>query len=673
VVVPVALLSVSLAPRRTLLILVPLLAVAGLVLALVLLPGGRPSGALARAAGTAPGSPSAPVTLGGPFGRIALATGWTVADDPEARGTGRDWQQGGFKGKAVTVPYVPNAARITGARGVLSHRGSVAWYRRTIQVDRDGQYAIAFGSVNHHATVWLDGKQLAKHTGEFLPFEARASLKAGRTYTLVVRADWRDPEKMKLQGWHRLWFNFGGINREVTLRRLGPSEVRSPYVTTVLGGGKARVTVSADVVNRSTARDVRLQGVLRRDGQEIPIAFGPVRLEAGANARVSATVEVDDPALWAPGSPSLYDLTLSVPNESAYQTRVGLRQIEKRGTDVFLNGKRIELRGASIHEDAPGYGTGLHAEQMDALVGDLEKIGANATRAQHPLAPALLERLDAAGILVWQGIGPTDSPGAWMNKTPAQARSARERVQTTLDETQSHPSIVVWNLVNEIARNGNSQGQVPYLRAMTKKLKAEDPGRLIALDVWATPVKYSREDPLGGARVPDRMGAVYRDVDAIGITSYQGWYSEPGRSMAHLRDSVARFTDAVAKVYAGKILVLTEFGAEANGENPRDRPGGYGYQAELLKTTIEAYAANPRVSGMVVWNLRDFGVAPTFIGGSIRRTYKGTIRLVRGLNQKGLFTYGGRPKPSVAVVRDALLKATAGAPGSTAATTAPAK
>ncbi|WP_022930189.1 glycoside hydrolase family 2 protein [Patulibacter americanus] len=662
----------SLAPRRTLLILAALLVAAGLVAAVLLLPGGRPAGTAAHAAQPVPGAPGTPVTLGGPFGRVALSTGWTVADDPRTQGTGRGWQQGGFRGRAVTVPYVPNAARITGARGVVSHRGSVAWYRRTIRVDEDGQYAVAFGSVNHHATVWLDGKQLAKHTGEFLPFEARTTLEAGRTYTLVVRADWRDPERMKRQGWHRLWFNYGGINREVTLRRLGPSEVRSPYVTTVLQGGKARVTVSADVVNRTgtAAREVPLQGVLRRDGQEIPIAFAPVTLEPAKDARVTATVSVDDPALWAPGSPHLYDLTLSVPNESAYQTRVGLRQIEKRGTDVFLNGKRIELRGASLHEDAPGYGTGLHARQMDALVADLERIGANATRAQHPLAPALLERLDAAGILVWQGIGPTDSPGAWTNKTPAQARSARERVQTTLDETQSHPSIVVWNLVNEIARNGNSQGQIPYLRAMTKKLKAEDPGKLLALDVWATPVEYSREDPLGGARVPDRMGAVYRDVDAIGITSYQGWYSEPGRPMAVLRDSVARFTDAVAKVYAGKILVLTEFGAEANGENPRDRPGGYGYQADLLKTTIEAYAANPRVSGMIVWNLRDFGVAPTFFGGSIRRTYGDTIRLVRGLNQKGLFTYGGRPKPSVAVVRDALLQATAGAPGSTAATTA---
>jgi hypothetical protein len=655
---------VSFAPRRTLLILVPLAAVLAL-LAVLLLPGGASK---SHAAEPAAADVTKPVTISGPFGRVALGGAWTVAEDARNQGLDKNWKAGTFPGKDVTIPYVPNAGRITGAGGVISHRGSIAWYRTKITVDSDGQYAIAFGSVNHKATVWVDGKQVAKHTGEFLPFDARTSLKAGE-HTLVVRADWRDPEKMKADGWHRLWFNFGGINREVTIRKLGPSEVQAPYVTTTLpAGGGAKVRVSALVVNRSVERDLQLSGVMRREGQEIAFQFPKVRLKPRASQRVETEVTVDDPQLWSPGSPSLYDLTLAVPNESAYQTRIGLRQVEKRGTNIFLNGERITLRGASIHEDAPGAGTGLRPEQMDSLVGDLKEIGANATRAQHPLSPALLERLDAAGILLWQGVGPTDSPGSWKSDTPAKAAVARQRVQTTLDEQQTHPSIIVWNLVNEIARNGGKDnGQVPFIRAMSQKLKREDPGKLIALDVWATPVKYKPNDPVGGARVPDRMGPVYQYVDAIGITSYQGWYSDPGKPMSFLKDSIGRFTSQIKKIYAGKILVLTEFGAEANGENPTNRPGGYAYQANLLKTTIDTYSADPKMSGSIVWNLRDFGVAPTFIGGSIQRTLEraglGRIRLVRGLNQKGLFTYSGQPKPSVAPVREALKRAADGTAG----------
>ena len=53
---------------------------------------------------------------------------------------------------------------------------------------------------------------------------------------------------------------------------------------------------------------------------------------------------------------------------------------------------------------------------------------------------------------------------------------------------------------------------------------------------------------------------------------------------------------------------------------------------------------------MLVWNLQDFALSPNFEGGSIRRRAP-EIALARGINQKGLFTYGGRAKPAAAVVR----------------------
>jgi hypothetical protein len=61
---------------------------------------------------------------------------------------------------------------------------------------------------------------------------------------------------------------------------------------------------------------------------------------------------------------------------------------------------------------------------MDRLVARVRRLHANAVRAQHPLSPPLLERLDAAGILVWQGIGPVDHPGEWVATTPARMHVA---------------------------------------------------------------------------------------------------------------------------------------------------------------------------------------------------------------------------------------------------------
>ena len=94
---------------------------------------------------------------------------------------------------------------------------------------------------------------------------------------------------------------------------------------------------------------------------------------------------------------------------------------------------------------------------------------------------------------------------------------------------------------------------------------------------------------------------------------------------------------------------MTEFGAEANGRNETTSPGGYAFQSHLLDVHLSTYASIPNLAGALVWNLRDFAVAPTFYGGSIKRQVP-DIKLLRGINQKGLFDLRYAAKPSVEVV-----------------------
>src|SRR5207244_6474491 len=124
------------------------------------------------------------------------------------------------------------------------------------------------------------------------------------------------------------------------------------------------------------------------------------------------------------------------------------------GGRLYLNGRRLRLHGASLHEDVEGRGDALRPSDMDALVAELKAIGANATRAQHGLNEALLERLDRAGILVWQGVGPVDAPGAWTSDDALRGHVARERVRATVRQERLHPSVIAWNRVDEGAGNG---------------------------------------------------------------------------------------------------------------------------------------------------------------------------------------------------------------------------
>jgi Glycosyl hydrolases family 2, TIM barrel domain/Glycosyl hydrolases family 2 len=580
----------------------------------------------------------------GPGGRTAL-TRWTLRTDPADRGIALGWQRGGFGGGAVSLPNVVDPTRYAGPAAQSNYEGSVAWYRTALTAPTAGVYALTFQSANFTADVWIDGHALGSHRGSYLPFELRDRLAAGR-HTLVVRVDWRDPGAQSQLGYHRTWFNWGGLDGEVDVRAIGSSELANPTIQTTLapaagsaGGAAGSTTVKIGVEVRNdgaSGRAIVPEGSLSRGGQTIALSFPELRLGHGQAARASTSVTVPEPALWSPASPSLYQLTLAVGHESSYSARVGLRQLTWHGGRVYLNGQRLLLHGASIQEDALGHGDALTPGDENAIVSELRAIGANAVRTQHPLYPSLLERLDAAGILVWQGIGPVEGAGNWYSSTPTLLAAAEGQARTAAIADELHPSIFAWNLVDEVAENGRDSAEVSYVQTLTRWLHARDPARMVAVDVW-------------GDHPPTHPGALYREADAIAETDYSGWYDSPQHSPAAVSAEISRRLEAMRRTFAGRVLAVSEFGAESNGLNPGGSPGSYSFQAALLARHIRAYVADPQLSGMFVYLLRDYPLVPTFEGGSIHGVLPG-LRLIEGINQKGLFSYGGQPKQAVGTI-----------------------
>jgi len=577
-----------------------------------------------------------PTIYAGPGDRAQLDGLWRFRGDPKAKGLDRNYQAGKFGGELVRLPYVPDATKISGRRGIPYYRGKVVWYRTKLDVPTDGSYAIRFESVNHKADVFIDGKRVGKHTGEYLPFEVKAALKAGKRHSLVVRADYRGPTAMKRDGWHRLWFNFGGINRGASIRRIGSSELMHPTMRTRLSGGAALVDLGVHVHNNGEPRPLGVKGTLSRGDKQVEFEFPAKPVAKEGTEVLQASVRIDNPELWTPGSPNLWELALQVPGEATYRARVGLREVRADGSRLLLNGAPIRLRGASIHEDVFGRGDGLRPSDQDRVVKQLKAIDANATRTQHPLDPGLLERLDAAGIMIWQGVGPTDAPGAWTSRGARRVRVAKDRVRTTFRQAQLHPSIITWNLANEVAGDGHPKGQIPYIDSIAEELHRIDPSRPVALDIW-------------GAHPPRKPSRIYRNIDMIGWTNYIGWYEATQASQAELRKLIRTRLAKLRGIFPNKVIAVTEFGAEANGRNTTAKPGGYAFQSQLLDLHLSTYASIPYLAGALIWNLRDFAVNPTFYGGSIRKEVP-NITLVRGLNQKGLFDVRNTAKPSVKVV-----------------------
>jgi hypothetical protein len=488
--------------------------------------------------------------------------------------------------------------------------------------------------------VFVDGVEVRRHTGAYEPFTARPDLARGR-HTVAVRVDWRAPERQAQEGYARGWFNHGGLNRPVTLARLGTSEIGAVAVRTrLLGDGRARVDVSARVRNRAAGpvRSLDVRGSLTRGATRVPLDFGTVKVSPDRSKPVRATAVLDDPDLWAPGSPSRYELRIAVPTEALVRRRVGLRELGWGPDGLRLNGRPLVLHGAALPPDAQGRGDALDAVAERRIVDQLRAAGANATRSQMPLASSLLTRLDAAGILVWQEIGPWEPAGAWRADTPAGIARARDRALRTAETQQPHAAILAWTLTNEVAGSGQPE-QAEYVARTARALRELDPTRPVAADLW-------------GSRLTRTGGPLFAELDAIGITDYVGWYDGLDAGSDGQAALAAERVARMRALFGDKVLVVTELGAAGTDRVAAGAFGGRRFQADLLARRIRALRELPGVSGVIVWGLRDYALRPDFRGGSVLLDRPG-LRLRPGLNEKGLFDYAGRPKPALDAVRRA--------------------
>ena len=79
---------------------------------------------------------------------------------------------------------------------------------------------------------------------------------------------------------------------------------------------------------------------------------------------------------------------------------------------------------------------------------------------------------------------------------------------------------------------------------------------------------------------------------------------------------------------------------------PRAAFGGLDFQARLLARRVRELRAEPALSGVIVWTLRDYALRPDFVGGSIARR-RPDLRLAPGSTRRASTTSrAARSRPS---------------------------
>lgn len=125
---------------------------------------------------------------------LTLNGTWQFAFDPGDSGLERGLVHSELP-ERITVPFCPES-ELSGIGDTDFHQA--VWYRRTVRIPEDWRGrrpVLHFGAVDHDATVWVNGREVARHSGGFTSFSADLGgvVSAGDEAVVVVRA--RDPRQ----------------------------------------------------------------------------------------------------------------------------------------------------------------------------------------------------------------------------------------------------------------------------------------------------------------------------------------------------------------------------------------------------------------------------------------------------------------------------------------------
>ncbi|MBI5311318.1 MAG: hypothetical protein HZB14_09900 [Actinobacteria bacterium] len=561
-------------------------------------------------AGAAPYNPNpgAPYT-NGPSGRFKLDGAWYVKRDPSNEGLSRRWQAGrdfsaGAGWSTIGIPHAFNA----GDYSENSYTGSTAWYATEFNLPRSprgSKWILHFDSVNFKARVWLNGREIGGHKGGYVPFELLAKTVKRGANRLVVRVDSRlnetsvpsqEERNDQLTGG---WWNYGGILREVGLRRTGSLDISNVATRSRFKSrrGPVKITVLVRVKNLGKRR-ARLKLSGRFGGAAV--RFPRARLPRGVSTEIRGTVTIRRPRLWEPLSPNLYPVTVRGAG-AGYRVLAGIRRLSVSKTGALsLNGRKVRLRGVSLHEADEQVGAAWTPAVRDANLGLVTQLGARIIRSHYPFSPSVMEWADRNGILVW-----VQAPA--FRPRESQLKSARYRANAISFTKQmvladrAHPSVLVWSLMNEAVPAGTTYIN-KLVSAQKKAVDQLDPGGLVGADYAAAP-----EDEL--------QHPAYRKLDVLGVNEYFGWY--PGLLGSTLDiNKLDDYLDYLHQAYARQALFVTEFGAEANRSGSADELGTYEFQTNYMISQMRILRDLPYLNGYFAWALKDYAVRPDWSGGN---------------------------------------------------------
>lgn len=358
----------------------------------------------------------------------------------------------------------------------------VSWWYRSVHIPvakPAGKLLLRFESARYRSEIFINHKLAGYDLTGNTPFEVDITdfARPGETVQLALRItdpggnyDWRDGHviswgKYKVPGSHA----FGGITGRVKLVSCAPVYVHDIYVQNTPAITEIRPQIT--VINSNAKEIIRniVVRVVEKKNTTIEISrqeLKNVKLQPGVN-QISTKISAPSAKLWEIDNPNLYICKVSIANGKNSidedNKTFGFRWFEPtgQGSDAMfrLNGKRIVLRTAISWGYWPINAIYPTEEMAEKQIRIAKSMGLNMLNFHRCIgSPIVLEKADELGLLYYE------EPGNYLSgqniDNPFAYTLMHEKVMRMVKRDRSHPSLVMFNLINEVGSVSNEQLKV---------------------------------------------------------------------------------------------------------------------------------------------------------------------------------------------------------------------
>ncbi|MEQ9715251.1 MAG: glycoside hydrolase family 2 TIM barrel-domain containing protein [Candidatus Asgardarchaeum sp.] len=456
----------------------------------------------------------------------------------------------------INVPY-PYQSTLSGIG--VDVECDVIWYACQFSVSplhlkSYKTFLIKFGAVDYESHVWLNGKYLGKHIGGYDPFSFNISDIVENENTLILKVIDRHGDQPRGKQAKRgekpsgiIYTKVTGIWQPVWLEMIKEKTYIENY----------QIIIES---SKSFILRVQMGGKMKEDlSLEVSITSGGASIEQRVirlkQMIVEEKIELEDPILWSPDDPHLYDLKLTLKHDEEILDEVegyfGLREISIKGDKILFNGKPIYLQ---MVLDQGYYLDGIYTpKRVEDFLSDLKNViemGFNGVRAhQKPPDPRYLYIADSLGVLVWEEMADW---GMSLKKENLEIFLSQWR--NIIKRDFNHPSVITWVPFNERIEPTKSEEARKFILTVFEETKKLDPTRPVIDSSGWTHVKTDIMD------IHDYLYCMNTGREYSEILNYEELWKPIIEGTELIEIGSEPFRISIPGTYKKQPIVISEFG-----------------------------------------------------------------------------------------------------------------